>query len=177
MISLTMEYALRALAHMASQRGAMAMNSETLARATGVPKGYLSKIMRDLVLAELVHSQRGPNGGFTVARPPEEISVLEVVNAVDPIRRITKCPLGRPDHVTLCPLHRRLDDAIALIEARFAQTTVAELLHGPNDASGGVSPFGPLACGAGGCEGREGHPSCAECPKRAPGDGSAPVER
>lgn len=172
MISLTMEYALRALAHLASLPLNTALNSETIAKATGVPKGYLSKIMRDLVLAHLVRSQRGPNGGFTIARAPDLISVLEVVNAVDPIRRITTCPLGRPDHVSLCPLHRRLDDAIALIETRFAQTTVAELLEGTSERPG-LSPFGPTACQAAcqvtgeGCANERGEVPCQGCPNQS----------
>ncbi|MCC6284622.1 MAG: Rrf2 family transcriptional regulator [Phycisphaerales bacterium] len=157
MISLTIEYALRALAHLASLPPDAGMNSESIARVTGVPKGYLSKIMRDLVLARLVNSQRGPNGGFTISRAPGEISVLEVVNAVDPIKRITKCPLDRPDHANLCPLHRRLDDAIALIEARFAETTVAELLDAPGESSSGASPFLPAPCA-------EKNGSCGDCP-------------
>jgi Rrf2 family nitric oxide-sensitive transcriptional repressor len=167
MISLTMEYALRALAHLASVPAETSLNSEALAAATHVPKGYLSKIMRDLVLANLVKSQRGPNGGFTIARPPDTISVLEVVNAVDPIQRIKKCPLGRPDHTTLCPLHRRLDDAVALIESRFAETTVAELLEVPGGKPGGVSPFGVAPCQAP-CAARDTGAPCAECPHSPP---------
>ena len=128
MLSQTIEYALRAMIHLASLDPGTAVNSETIAERTRVPKGYLSKILRDLVVASLIDSQRGPNGGFSLARPPDRVSILDVVNAVDPIRRITKCPLGNPAHVQLCPLHRRLDDAIAMIERDFRRTTLAEVL-------------------------------------------------
>lgn len=126
MFSSTTEYALRAAVFLASQ-GGESVNSDRISEATKVPPGYISKVMRDLVIARLVESQRGPNGGFTLARDPSAISVLDVVNAVTPIRRIESCPLGNPTHLNLCPLHRRLDDAIASIELAFRQTTLAEV--------------------------------------------------
>lgn len=135
MISQTIEYALRAMMHLAALDPGATANSEAIAAGTKVPQGYLSKILRDLVVAELVTSQRGPNGGFALARRPDRISMLDVVNAVDALQRIRKCPLGNPDHVKLCPLHRRIDDALDLIERQFKDTTLGEVL-----ASGGKSP-------------------------------------
>jgi Rrf2 family protein len=135
MFSSTTEYALRAAVYLASL-GGEAANSERIAARTKVPSGYISKVMRDLVRAGLVDSQRGPNGGFTLARPPGSIAVLEVVNSVAPLQRITHCPLGNPAHVNLCPLHRRLDDAIASIQATFASTTLAQLLESGEKAAG-----------------------------------------
>jgi Rrf2 family protein len=127
MLSQTSEYALRAMIHLCGLAAKSSANSETIAARTKVPQGYLSKILRDLVLAELICSQRGPNGGFSLAKPPEEISLLDVINAVDPIRRITKCPLGNPAHTELCPLHRRIDDTMAMIETEFRGATLAEV--------------------------------------------------
>lgn len=129
MLSQTIEYALRAMIHLAALGPDSAANSETISARTKVPKGYLSKILRDLVVGGLILSQRGPNGGFTLARPPASISMLDVVNAVGPIDRIKTCPLGNPEHVHLCPLHRRLDDAMGMIEREFARTSLAEILE------------------------------------------------
>lgn len=139
MFSLTIEYALRAMVHLASIPPDAALNSETIAQRTKVPKGYLSKILRDLVVAHLVTSQRGPNGGFTLARPSTKISILDVVNAVDPLERITRCPLGNPLHVKLCPLHRRMDDALAMIERDFKRTSLAEVIETNTRAAGGCA--------------------------------------
>lgn len=127
MFSQTTEYALRAMVYLAANSDA-SNTAEGIAELTRVPAGYLSKIMRDLVVAKLVISQRGPNGGFMIARAPSTISVLEIVNAVDPIARITHCPLGNPAHVKLCPLHQRLDDAIASIESNLKGTVLSEIL-------------------------------------------------
>jgi Rrf2 family transcriptional regulator, nitric oxide-sensitive transcriptional repressor len=126
MFSSTTEYALRASVFLASMKGESA-SSERIAESTKVPAGYISKVMRDLVVAGLVESQRGPNGGFTLARDPSAITVLDVVDAVTPLQRIQSCPLGNPSHLNLCPLHRRLDEAIASIQDAFRKTTLAEV--------------------------------------------------
>ena len=127
MISQTVEYALRAMSNLASL-GGTATTSGEIAKATRVPQGYLSKVMRDLVRADLVRSFRGPHGGFVLAREAEAITVLDIVNAVDPIRRIDGCPLKNPGHSKLCPLHRCLDDALAHMEQRFRSTTLGSVL-------------------------------------------------
>ena len=127
MISQTNEYALRAMIHLAGLKPGDSVNSETIAVRTKVPQGYLSKILRDLVLVGLVKSQRGPNGGFCLARPASKTSILDIITAVDPIQRIHHCPLGNPAHVKLCPLHQRLDDAFAQIERSLGETTLEEL--------------------------------------------------
>lgn len=132
MISQTVEYALRAMSNLASL-GGVATTSEAIARATRVPQGYLSKIMRDLVRADLVRSFRGPHGGFVLAREPGSITLLDIVNAVDPIRRITGCPLEDPRHANLCPLHRCLDDALAHLEQTFRSTSLGSMLAATAD--------------------------------------------
>lgn len=143
MFSSTVEYALRAMMHLASLDGAPE-TSERIAARTRVPSGYLSKILRDLVVANLVSSFRGPGGGFVMAKPPAAITILDVVNAVDPIRRIDRCPIDNPEHTELCPLHRRLDQALAHIECSFRATTLAELIAPRAPVAGASLP----SCGA-----------------------------
>jgi len=130
MISRTAEYALRAAVFLADGDGEPCTGAQ-ISRATQVPADYLAKVMRELGRAKLVRSRRGLNGGFTLTADPSEITVLEVINAVDPIERIEVCPLGIEGHTSLCPLHRRLDDAIAMVEQAFAKTSVAELVANP----------------------------------------------
>lgn len=128
MFSQTVEYALRAIVFLADA-GDDAVINRTIAERTQVPPGYLSKVLQSLGRAKLVTSRRGPIGGFVLARLPDDITVLDVINAVDPIKRINTCPLDLKSHgSTLCPLHRKLDDAIAQIESAFASTSIADLL-------------------------------------------------
>lgn len=131
MLSQTTEYALRIVVQLASQ-GAEPVTIPELARTTKIPSGYLAKVLRQLARAGLVHSQRGPNGGSVLLRPPEELTVLDVVQAVDPLKRIEVCPLGLRGHgANLCPLHRRLDQAVATVETAFRNSSVADLLGDP----------------------------------------------
>ncbi len=128
MLSQTVEYALRAIVCLANEAPAAQTNVQ-LAEVTKVPAAYLSKVMASLNRAGLVRSQRGPNGGFTLSEAPEDLVLLEVVNAVDPLQRIEKCPLGIEGHGTrLCALHRHMDHVIATVEESFASTTLADIL-------------------------------------------------
>ena len=131
MISQTVEYALRAAVYLASQTP-VPCTTEQIAKATKVPKAYLSKILQGLARTGIVRSQRGIGGGMTLVKSPAALTILEVVNAVEPIGRIQTCPLGLESHgVRLCPLHRRLDDALAQVEKAFGSTTLAEVLAEP----------------------------------------------
>jgi Rrf2 family protein len=144
MISQTVEYALRAVVFLADH--AEARTTQQISERTKVPAPYLSKVMQSLSRARLVHSQRGLHGGFSLAKPPEELTIWDVVQAVEPLKRIRTCPLGLDSHRTrLCPLHKRLDDALAMIEDAFKSTTVADVLAEPT-TSKPLCPFPhPLA--------------------------------
>jgi len=130
--SQTVEYALRAVVHLASEAPAP-RTTDQIAAATRVPRAYLSKVLQGLVRGGVVHSHRGLGGGMSLVKSPEDLTILEVVNGVEPIQRIRTCPLGLAAHgVRLCPLHRRLDDALAIVEKAFAATTLAEVLAEPS---------------------------------------------
>lgn len=133
MFSQTVEYALRAVAHLAYLAPEACTTSE-LAAATRVPAAYLTKVLQSLTRAGIVRSQRGVGGGVSLAIEPTRLTILEVVNAVDPIQRIRTCPLGLASHgVRLCPLHRRMDAAMAQVEQAFRSTTLAEVIAEPGD--------------------------------------------
>jgi len=77
--------------------------------------------------------QRGAGGGVSLAKEVEDISILDIVNAVEPVQRIATCPLGLKSHGTnLCSLHHRMDKVIESMEGAFGSTTVADLLSDPN---------------------------------------------
>lgn len=124
MISQTTEYALRAVVYLADQN--KPRTTAAIADATQVPAGYLSKVMQGLCKAGVVHSQRGLHGGFALVDDPSELSVLTVINAVEPIRRFHECPLGLHGK-DLCPLHSKLNDAAILLEETFGDSTIADL--------------------------------------------------
>jgi len=134
MFSQTVEYALRAVVHLADQVPSP-RTTDQIAAVTQVPKAYMSKVLQGLCHAKIVRSKRGLGGGMVLVKSPSELTILEVVNAVEPIRRIRECPLGLTAHgVRLCPLHRRLDNAMAMVEEAFRQTTLAEILAEPTES-------------------------------------------
>ena len=132
MISRTVEYALRAVVHLAVEAPAN-RKTQQIAEVTKVPAAYLAKVLQSLSKANLVRSQRGVGGGVSLAADPEKMTILDVVNAVEPIPRILTCPLNLTSHCgRLCPLHQLLDDAMASMEAAFAATTLTELINNPH---------------------------------------------
>jgi Rrf2 family transcriptional regulator, nitric oxide-sensitive transcriptional repressor len=133
MFSQTVEYALRAAVFLATR--AEPATTEEVAERTLVPAAYLAKILQGLARAGLVKSQRGVGGGVTLARDPAKLTILEVVNAVEPIKRIRVCPLGISTHGSrLCPLHRKVDNALAMVEEAFGSTTLADILAEPTQS-------------------------------------------
>ncbi|PHS00965.1 MAG: transcriptional regulator [Blastopirellula sp.] len=131
MFSQTVEYALRAVCHLAIQ-SPKSCTTEEIAKVTKVPTAYLSKVLQGLARNGIVKSQRGIGGGISLVKTPDELTILEVVDAVDPIQRITTCPLGLKSHgENLCPLHKRVDDALAGVQEAFSKTTLAEVLAEP----------------------------------------------
>jgi Rrf2 family protein len=129
------EYALRAMAYLATRPDKAAV-SHDIARETGLPTNYLQKILAQLTRGGLLTAQRGLRGGYALARPAAQITLQEVFKAVDAdIERIEHCPLGKPEHVNLCPLHRRLDDAYSLIESVFKATTLASICESTANGS------------------------------------------
>jgi Rrf2 family transcriptional regulator, nitric oxide-sensitive transcriptional repressor len=132
MFSQTVEYSLRAIVWLAGHPGDPQTNQQ-IAAATLVPAGYLAKVMQSLGRGGLVSAQRGKHGGFLLAKDAQKISVLDVIDSVEPIGRIRECPLGIAAHgARLCPLHKRLDAAVATIEKTFSGTSIAEILAEPS---------------------------------------------
>lgn len=128
MLSKTAEYALRTVACLAGEPD-KAESADHLAVQTKVPRRYLHKVLQDLARAELVRSRPGPGGGYSLVHSADEISILDVVNAVAPLERIHHCPLGLPSHTELCPLHKELDRVYAATEEAFAGITIGQLLR------------------------------------------------
>lgn len=128
MFSQTTEYALRAMALLAYYPDQL-VPTPTLAEEAKVPPTYLAKVLQQLAGADLISGRRGVGGGYKLNRPATEIKLLDVINAVSPIKRITTCPLGLTDHGTnLCPLHRRMDTAAKQMIEMFGGVTLSDLI-------------------------------------------------
>ncbi|RMD66020.1 MAG: Rrf2 family transcriptional regulator [Planctomycetota bacterium] len=135
MLSQTAEYALRALACLALEEPAL-LSAAQLAERTQAPVDYLAKVLQQLASAELIQGKRGVGGGYRLARPAAAIRLLDALNAVAPLQRIERCPLGLREHgANLCPLHRKMDEAIAAVIAVFEGVTLADIVNAPEGVS------------------------------------------
>lgn len=129
MLSQTVEYALRAMASLAYRPDELVPTPE-LAEMTKVPSNYLAKVLQTLASAELIVGRRGVGGGYRLAKPAKDILLLDVINAVNPLQRIRSCPLELENHGPhLCPLHRRIDQAVAGVIEVFGSTTLADIVE------------------------------------------------
>ncbi len=132
LFSQTVEYAMRAVLALAAGDGSP-MTTQQIAETMKIPRSYLSKVLQSLVRGGLVYSTRGLKGGFVLVKKPEEISMLSIINSVNPMKRIESCPLDVESHSSaLCPLHSRLDQAMAMVENAFSGTTLGEILSEEN---------------------------------------------
>ena len=138
----TVEYALRAMAYIANLPPAEPVRAHDLAAATNVPPHYLSKLMRRLVVAGLLKSQKGHHGGFVLAMPARYIRALDIMVAADYRPDPTHCAFGwgncRPSEP--CPLHpawSKLNEAIC---TWAATTTLSDML-----VTGGLPSPGAVA--------------------------------
>ena len=128
MLSKTAEYALRAVACMGSQVE-RPLSANLLAERTKVPRRYLTRVLQDLCNAGLVQSRPGPGGGYELNYGTNELTILDVINTVEPISRIKRCPLGLSSHISLCPLHAELDKAYEAMEKAFGDVTIKDLVE------------------------------------------------
>jgi Rrf2 family transcriptional regulator, nitric oxide-sensitive transcriptional repressor len=135
MFSRTVEYALRAVVHLAKAPEKLHSIAQ-ISIATQVPAPYLSKVLQNLDRDGLVIVKRGVAGGYSLSKPPGKMSIFEVVQSVDPIQRIKTCPLELASHgKRLCSLHKKMDDAMANMEAAFRSTTLADIIHSSNPST------------------------------------------
>ena len=126
----TAEYALRAVIWLAQHPGEP-QTKTAIGQATQVPSSYLPKVLQPLIRGQLIRAQRGIGGGYTLAKEASEITLLEVINEVDPIQPIETCPLSLASHgKNLCPLHSLLNKNILAEQDRLQRTLVSDVMRG-----------------------------------------------
>jgi Rrf2 family iron-sulfur cluster assembly transcriptional regulator len=124
----TAEYALRAMAELASLGDGETMRSEDLAERTHVPPHYMAKVLRRLVGAGLLDVQRGPGGGFRLSREPSRIRFSEIFEAVDATAP-DACAFGfdRCDARSPCLLHPTWSAVKEHIRTWASETTLGDV--------------------------------------------------
>ncbi len=124
-ISQKLEYACRALVQLAKHHdGRTLTRLEELAQREAVSANFLVQILNDLRRAGLIDSRRGKSGGYLLARPPEEITLRQVVDAVDPA--LLQCSVSR-DGESGAVVRQAWDQVSTALQQALGQVTVESL--------------------------------------------------
>lgn len=130
------EYGVLGLMHLGRLSGGGVAMIDEVSRAEKVPKSFLAKIFQDLGRAGLVRSSRGARGGFCLSKPPQEITILEIIEAIEGRIMFQRCRLDKPDceHVggcALCGLFERAQDGV---KEALTRTTLRDLIRQQDQA-------------------------------------------
>ncbi|MEN6348604.1 MAG: Rrf2 family transcriptional regulator [Syntrophomonas sp.] len=132
-INLATDYSFRAVLFLAQQPRGEVVEAQTIARQQAVPIRYLLKIMPSLIKAGIVKSQRGIGGGYMLARDPREITLLDVVEAIEGPIRLNRCleednycsKEGPPE----CEIHQALAAIQQKLNREFKSYNFADFLE------------------------------------------------
>ncbi len=127
------EYGLRALQDLARHHGEGPLPNKELAERNNIPARFLEQIMLILKHGQIVHSRKGPKGGYYLARPPEQITLAEAVRLLDGPLSPVSCtsetayePCGCPDMNT-CGLRKVMKEVRDVVAEMMENTTLADL--------------------------------------------------
>jgi Rrf2 family protein len=125
------DYAFRTVQHLASAGTEAVVPAQNIAEQEEIPLRFLLKIMRSLMQAGIIKSYRGVEGGYALARSPAQITLLDVIMAVEGPIRISRC-LIQPDYCSKnytehCPVHKVLNDLQSLVTDKLSCVTFASL--------------------------------------------------
>ncbi len=131
-VSAKADYAIRAAAELAAADVAVPLKAERIADAQGIPIKFLETILLELKNAGIVRSQRGPDGGYTLAQSADRINLADVIRAVDgPLANVRG---DRPENTRYIGAARPLTDVWIAVRAALREilehTTLADLASG-----------------------------------------------
>ena len=127
------DYAVRAVLHLARVGNTERSATSMIAKEQNIPPSFLAKIISQLSIAGLLHTSRGARGGVTLARDPGDITLLEVVEAIDGPIQLNEC-VGNDGACTFdenCPIKPVWCDAQDELVGRLKSTNFAQMLVQP----------------------------------------------
>ena len=132
------DYAVRAMLALARRATAAPTSAREIAAEMDIPVGFLPRVMADLVAAGLVASATGRTGGYTLARPSNDVTLLTVIEAIEGDSRRTTCvlrggPCGKDGH---CQVHDVFFAAQDALLSQLREVTLADIVAGRRDRVG-----------------------------------------
>jgi Rrf2 family protein len=130
MITKTAMHAVRAVVALARLPEGGYAGAAKIAQEIGAPRNYLGKLLQTLAHEGLVQSQKGLGGGFCLARPPQRITLFDVVEPIESVSRWSGCVIGRPvcSEEEPCAIHDRWKKVRTAYLNLLKQTTIADLV-------------------------------------------------
>lgn len=135
------DYAIRALLHLSAAEPGNVVQTKEIASSEGIPEKYLPTIMRTLARAGLVRTLRGNQGGVLLARGPEDINLLEVIEAIEEPIMLNRClrEEGECSRESFCPVHPVWDRIQQTLIDRLESTSFADLASERTSCEAGSS--------------------------------------
>ena len=132
-ISRRVDYGLRAIIYLAGQSPERCCSTAEISMQRGIPKKFLEKIIQDLMHTGLIRSKRGPCGGYALARSPNEISLHNVIEALEGPIAVNACMdlLTGCDQLSRCAMVGVWSEIQRKVTEVFTQTTLADLQPTP----------------------------------------------
>jgi Rrf2 family protein len=125
------DYAVRAILYLAELGPDEKAATSQIAEEKDIPLSFLAKIIAQLSVAGLLQTMRGARGGVTLARSPNEISLLEVVEAIDGPMQLNECVNGNYEcPIGNCPMQKVWHDAQVDLVQRLKNTTFGQFTNG-----------------------------------------------
>ena len=129
LITRNTDYAVRALCCIAEQKQEV-ISADQLVKSLNMPRPFLRKILQTLNKKGLLDSSKGKGGGFTLAVPPGEITLTDVMEIFQGPLRLNECKFKKSDcpHINDCPLKKKIDEIEKEVILRLKAITLESLL-------------------------------------------------
>lgn len=133
------KYGLYAMYYLAEHKDDGPQSLQSIAN-TGVPKQYLEQLLGNLRRVGLVNSVRGAQGGYQIAKPPREISILDVIDAMEGPLALSECMTeeGHCARACQCPVRRVWQQLTDSINRELAGVTLGDMIHQPEECEAKV---------------------------------------
>jgi Rrf2 family protein len=124
------DYAIRACVYMAKNRERI-VSAQELVRQLGIPHAFIRGLLQTLSKEDILKSLKGKGGGFQLARKPEKLRIVDIMQAVHRDNSFVDCRLGKKEcHNYKCSLRKKLKAIEAKVLAELATVTISQMIRG-----------------------------------------------
>ncbi|HOO83544.1 MAG TPA: Rrf2 family transcriptional regulator [Prolixibacteraceae bacterium] len=135
MLSNTCKYAIRALIYLANySKENKKIGIKKISEDLGIPSPFLGKILQSMAREKMLASTKGPNGGFSLGKAPEDITLYDIVVHVDGQKYFNNCIIRLEpcscftEEITTCPVHRRFGHIRNQLISFYQETSLADII-------------------------------------------------